>query len=204
MPLNKGEKLELEVYLTLQKLMNSEELGLLASNCKIFHHKKYFSKDRNADIITDVSIEVYYKGSNEPYLIWIWECKNYNNSIPIDDIEEFHAKLEQIGADKTKGTFITSNGCFQSSCFAYAQSKGIGLARLMPENQIEHLLYMLTSEKMPPRSNPLTALTNLKYVSSDDDFFVSFDKIFSNSFKSYLMKELSKIHLDIDKNAHLK
>ncbi len=70
-----------------------------------------------------------------PSLVWIFECKDYAGSIPVDDIEEFHAKLQQIGEDNTKGTFVTS-GALQRSALAYAQAKGIGVIRLLPGEQI--------------------------------------------------------------------
>ncbi|MGG6293569.1 restriction endonuclease [Leptolyngbya sp. AN02str] len=81
----------------------------------------------------DVSIEVFRKGATIPYLIWVWECKNYTKKVPVDDVEEFHAKLNQIGANRTKGTLITPSG-FDESALQFARSEGIGLWRWIPEN----------------------------------------------------------------------
>jgi hypothetical protein len=134
---NTGVKFEKKVFEALNKAINEEKLGLLPNSCKLFTQKGYYSKDRDKDIKVDISIEVFVANASEPSLIWIWECKDYKKQIPVDDIEEFHAKLEQIGSDKTKGTVITSLGSFQESSMKYAASKGIALARLMPDEQVE-------------------------------------------------------------------
>lgn len=55
--------------------------------------------------------------------------------MPVDDIEEFHAKLEQIGPDRTKGTMITHSR-YQESTIEYATAKGIGLTHLIDGNKI--------------------------------------------------------------------
>lgn len=94
--------------------------------------KKYYSRDREAYIQTDVSIEKYFSTQDEisPGLIIIIECKDYKDKVTIDDVEEFHAKLQQIGADNTKGMLISRNGKYQKSAINYAKAKGITLAKL--------------------------------------------------------------------------
>src|SRR5947209_8535809 len=126
--MKRGYQLEKDVKKAVEKLVRSGRLGLDPKCCKVFLNKGYYSKDRNSNIIVDVSIELIPPGTTIPSLIWVWECKDYAGSIPVDDIEEFHAKLEQIAADKTKGTIITT-GQFQESTIQYALSKGIGLTR---------------------------------------------------------------------------
>ncbi len=123
----------------LTRALKSGELGILPNNAKIFQGKGYFSSDRQSKIKTDVSIEVTRLGEVDPWLIWIWECKDYTGAVPVDDIEEFHAKLEQIGADNTKGTVATSS-CFQKGAVAFAKAKGIGLVRRAPDGSIIYLV----------------------------------------------------------------
>lgn len=134
-----GESFELEVKEHLEYELTQETLGIQGKSAEIFLHKPYYSESRKSKIITDVSVEVYRKEAKEPFLIWVWECKEYKHSVPVDDIEEFHAKLEQIGLHKTKGTVICRNG-FQKSAIQYAKAKGIGLARLLPKGSIIRLL----------------------------------------------------------------
>lgn len=131
--MSKGLEYELEVAKLVQQLLDEGELGIDSNRSKIRHKPAYYSRDREKDIVFDVSIEVCRKGAHTPYWIWIWECKNYSHTIPVDDVEEFHAKLNQVGANRTKGTMITPVG-FDSGALAFAQSKGIGLCRWIPPN----------------------------------------------------------------------
>lgn len=89
-------------------------------------HKKYFSKERQDYIIPDITIENFI--NEQLFFIIVIECKDYKGSISVSEIEEFHSKLQQIGADNTKGILVTSNGKFQKSSLNYAKSKGISLA----------------------------------------------------------------------------
>jgi hypothetical protein len=123
-----ASEFEHKIFELLREHVRDGKLGLLPSACEVFLHRRYFSPDRKDYIITDVSIEVSVLPLTEPVLLWIWECKNYRHKVDVSDIEEFHAKLEQIGADKTKGTMITSSA-YQPAALQYAKTKGIGLVR---------------------------------------------------------------------------
>ena len=89
-------------------------------------YKRYYSLERQDYITVDISIEKYV--DDTLFSIIIIECKDYKNSLSVDDVEEFHSKLQQIGADNTKGVIVTSKGKFQKSAILYAKSKGISLA----------------------------------------------------------------------------
>jgi len=135
----KGLTYELEVAKAVEAELANGNLGLDPAQAKVRHRPSYFSLDRKSDIVFDVSIEVRRKGASEPYWVWVWECKNYGHSVPVDDAEEFHAKLEQIGADRTKGTMITPVG-FDEGTVEYARSKGIGLWRYIPSGSLVRLM----------------------------------------------------------------
>lgn len=112
-----------------------------------------------------------------PSIIIVIECKDYSNGIPVDDVEEFHAKLQQIGADNTKGIIITKNGCFQRSAVSYAESKGIALARIIPSEQIFFAVYCrIGIEKITEterRKRIIEPLVKNKYISDGKSFFSS-------------------------------
>ncbi len=133
--LDPGLDFELLVMRMISRSLQAGALGISPVNAKIYHHKDYYSIERHAPIIFDIAIEVFRKGATEPFLIWIWECKNYTRPVPVDDVEEFHAKLQQIGSDRTKGT-IVSTATFQSGSLAYAKTHGIGLARIIKSKGI--------------------------------------------------------------------
>ena len=131
-----GRHLEDFVKGCIERLLASGQLGLDGRYCAVHRQKGYYSAERGKPIITDVSIEVQPPNTKQPALLWIWECKDYSNSVPVDDVEEFHAKLQQIGQDNTKGTIVTTSR-FQESALAFAHAKKIGLTRVVKRKKIE-------------------------------------------------------------------
>ena len=134
-----GEALEQEVKELLEDHIKQGDLGVNAQLVKVFLHKGYWSRVRGKPITMDVSLELYRRGAGEPYLVWIWECKDYHDRVPVDDVEEFHTKLEQIGLHKTKGTIVCRNG-FQESAVRVAEAYGISLARILPDGSVIRLM----------------------------------------------------------------
>jgi hypothetical protein len=110
-------------------------LGLDPSCVSIKLHPKYFSRDRNRNIIFDIGLELRLPQHDQYSLLWLWECKDYSNSVPIDDLEEFYAKLQQVGGVNIKGGLITPSA-LQAGALQYAGSRGIAVVRLLPRNQV--------------------------------------------------------------------
>jgi len=194
----KGMQFELDVYNAINNAVNNGDFGLIANACQVHRHKGYYSRDREKNIITDVSVELYLGNSTKPSVIWVWECKDYRKSIPVDDLEEFHAKLDQIGADNTKGTVITSRGSFQSSALKYAQAKGIGVARLLPSDQIEWTMHFMPASMSFNSNNKITlsALTSINYIGRNQNFFgvtSNFDVHNAGSLEDYICAELNEL-----------
>lgn len=138
----RGGVFEDRVFAVLTGLLQNERLCASPRYAKVFRSKGYYSRDRDAEITTDVSIEVFLPGRDRPSILWVFECKDYTGAVPVSDVEEFHAKLNQIGSDNTKGTMVTS-GALQRGALAFARSKGIGVIRLLPDDQIEHVMEFL-------------------------------------------------------------
>lgn len=112
----------------LQEEIDADRFWAKQSNCKVFWKKGYHSKDRGTDIIFDVSIEIYLPGATEYSAVVLVECKNYSHPVPVDDVEEFFAKVQQVAAANAKAV-VASTASFQSGAMAFAKSKGIGLMR---------------------------------------------------------------------------
>jgi len=74
---------------------------------------------------------VYLPGSREYSALVLIECKNYGHPVPVDDVEEFFAKVQQVAAANAKAT-IASTASFQSGAREFAKSKGMGLIRRPP------------------------------------------------------------------------
>ena len=122
-----GDSLELAIQSLFQEQIDA---GLFFSKecCKVFRKKGYYSKDRGANIVFDVSIEMYLPGAAEYSMLWLIECKKLSRSVSVDDAEEFFAKVQQVAGANGKAV-LASNASFQSGAKAFAKSKGMGLLR---------------------------------------------------------------------------
>ncbi|MCR0206613.1 restriction endonuclease [[Clostridium] innocuum] len=176
---NTGEGLEKDVYEKIVSLVNSNLFMLADPYVKVYMKKKYYSRERGDNIEFDVVVEKYLVNPDDkpdayPALRVIIECKDYKGSIPVDDVEEFFAKLQQIGAANTKGMIITRDANFQKGALKYAEAKGIALARLLPENQLIYALYLMFLKTQPNHKddNIKEALTERDYT-SNQSFFVT-------------------------------
>lgn len=191
---SRGNSFEERVYTALARELQDERLCVSPKYARIYRKKAYYSRDRESDIVTDVSVEVFLPERDRPTLVWIFECKDYSGRIPVCDIEEFHAKLQQIGEDNTKGTFVTS-GALQDGALAYARSKKLGVVRLLPSDQIEILVELALasnfsssnvnwSEFRPALSNPSHRSRRGFFAVDDDYMFANWHSLLSKSLGS--------------------
>lgn len=91
----------------LEDHIERSDLSVDAQLVKVFLHKGYWSRVRGKPITMDVSLELDRRGAGEPYLVWIWECKDYHHRVPVDDVEEFHrhrALCTRESKDRLRGT----------------------------------------------------------------------------------------------------
>ena len=123
--------------------LDSGWLGLAPDRCRPFKRKGYHSRDRDDNIILDVSIEVWIPGADTWSILWACECKDYGRPLPVDDVEEFKAKLDQVAGVNKKG-FLALSGAMQRSALAYARSNGIGVLRLLPDAQVTLVMALET------------------------------------------------------------
>lgn len=137
--MSQGRELELIVKRALETELQRGKLGIDPRAGSVHWHKAYPSNAGRPPIVVDVALEICRDMGVSPYLVWVWECKDYKRLVPVDDVEEFHGKLEQLGVHRAKGTIICRNG-FQKSALTTAKHWGIGLARLLPDGSIHRLL----------------------------------------------------------------
>lgn len=139
--ITKGDTFENKVFDIIQGLLFNDEFYLSNKKSQIFSKKGYFSDSRKDNIIVDISIETYLDNVDKYSILSIIECKNYGKKgVPIDDVEEFDSKLNQIGEHNTKGIIVT-NSHFQKSAIKFAVSKKIGLVRIKEHNEIDWVNY---------------------------------------------------------------
>jgi len=191
-----------------------------ADLCKVFTRKGYYSKDRAKNIIFDISIEVYVPGAKTYSLLILIECKNYNHAVPVDDVEEFFQKMQQVSGANVKGILVTTNS-FQESCFNFSSSKGIGLVRYYDSKEIKWELMRSPSALVSlsfAETEWLTALKGLttqSYQSRYFDCFCYAAAKYTNSLRAFfsnlilvqveesLKSELAKMIVGVDDNRQL-
>lgn len=220
---SKGDQFEDRVFKAIKNELVSERLGLLPKSCQIFRKKKYYSKNRKAHIEIDISIEVFLPEATDWSFLWAMECKDYKGALPVNNVEEFHAKIQQIAGDNVKATLILS-GALQKSALEYCKSIGIGVVRLLPDNQIQSVLrentepYWVEEEKTEAanaihvftepqfvdesrdfdeekteEANVIDALTEPEFVDGNRDFYALQNKCFYKDWFSLIEATLSKI-----------
>jgi hypothetical protein len=136
----KGDAFEKLVFTAIKRELENGRLGLSPSACQIYRKKGYYSKERDADIIVDISIEITRPGATTFSMLWVCECKDYSGSVPVNDVEEFNDKLRQIGGKSVKGVIAIGRGGLQRGAFNIARANKIGVVRILPEQQVKWVM----------------------------------------------------------------
>ena len=161
--IQKGDALELRVRDLLQTEIDEDRFWAKKSSCKVFHKKGYYSRDRNSNIVFDVSIEVYLPGEQEYSLLVLIECKNYSNSVPVNDIEELFSKVQQVAGANAKAV-LASNAAFQAGTLEFAKSKKIALMRCLEPDGFKWELKRSASSSARPMSADMANLVEAGFL----------------------------------------
>lgn len=172
----KGDILEKSIFDLFASLIESGQFWGSPSTSKVFHKKGYYSKDREKDIIFDVSVEFHLPGAEKYSLVTLIECKNYSHSVPVDDVEEFYAKVQQVAPANVKAV-LASNAAFQDGAVRYAKSKGIALLRYFDASNFKWELNRSPSATAYKRSEAsdervLEGLSSPNFVSTVFDMYM--------------------------------
>lgn len=109
-----------------------------------FQGKEYEGRITKRKIKVDVSFVLNIAGGAS--LLVIVECKHYSHRVPVDDVEEFHSKLDDIGAQK--GILVTTVG-FQDGAVKAARGRRIALALLTTSSQPREIQYVVNRLCIP-------------------------------------------------------
>lgn len=191
----KGDALEDQAFDLLQVELSQGRLGIDSASGRIFKKKGYYSRDREKDIVVDISIEVWPPGAQNYSLLWVCECKNYGHSVPVDDVEEFKAKLDQIAGKNIKGVMASRNS-FQSGAISFARNQGIGLVRIMPDEQVTWMMHLMTTSmsnenKLNPREFN-AALSVERHRANNRNFYAAYDGYIFGNWQSLLRHSIGK------------
>lgn len=167
-----GNAFEEKSYNLITAAINDSKLGIIPNYCRVFRKKGYYSKDRDSNIIFDLTIEVWPEGAESYTLLYIVECKDYSShKVPIDDLEEFESKVKQVAGLNVKGILITSS-TFSKTALKFAKSKGIMLIQVNTENQSKIILYNTKRDKKILQDYPVPAIADeIKKVREFNYFF---------------------------------
>ncbi len=198
----KGDRFEDAVFASIQELLKNEQLGLSPSQARLFKKKGYHSKDRDSDIIVDISVELWLPKANTYSLLWVCECKDYSHPVPVDDMEEFKAKLDQIAGKNVKGVFASRNA-LQRGALNYARSNGIGIIRILPDDQVRWVLYMmkvpegdlsahLTRLRAQEIAETRAGLVNQTHVSENRSFYAAEGDALFSDLLSFLLHSINE------------
>lgn len=176
----KGNLFEEKCHEIIKKTIEDGSLGI-KDNIKIFRKKPYYSNSRKKEIKFDLTIEVWPPGAERYALIYIIECKDYADTIPVDDIEVFYTQAMGVAEGCFKCVFITNNG-YQEGTRNFAETKRIMLIRAEEGNNYNIILH---KKNINNWSIPKIVLSE---ISSSEDIGVTLiekiiDKAIEDSFK---------------------
>ena len=171
----KGDAFENKVFKYINEELSKDRLHVNGKRSNAYQKKGYFSKDRESEIITDISIETFLPNASDYSLLTIIECKDYGSAVPVSDVEEFYSKVQQITGVNVKAILATT-AALQSSALNFAKSKGMGVIRYLPDNQVKLMLHFLTADivsnqKRLDHSEFRSAFLNQGHQSDDREFY---------------------------------
>lgn|GEM_PF-247505 len=186
----KGDALEIAVFDLLKAQIDADRFFAKKECCSIFRRKGYYSVKRKANIVFDISIEIRFPGAADYSMLILIECKNYAKSVPVDDVEEFFAKVDQVGEANTKGIFV-SNNALQSSALRYCKSQGMGVARYFDGQDLKWELRRSASASFASQSGAddpeaYAGLTLPDYKSSVFELYMQSPRGATNSLNTFV------------------
>lgn len=159
--IQKGDTLEKKVYDLLVDLLANDEFFVNGKKSKVFLKKPYYSEKRKGNVIFDVTIETYLDGATNYSMLTIFECKNLNRKVSVDDVEEFNSKVDGVGEHNTKAIIVSSNS-FQEGAYNYAVSQKMGLIKINSNDKFDWINYRKSVGK-----TVIDGLSHTYFVSED-------------------------------------
>lgn len=149
-----GDKFESKSYDLIENAIKNGELGILENSAKVYKKKGYYSKDREKEIIFDLSIEIWPQGATRYTLLYLIECKSSpsGNYVPVDDVEEFYTKINQVAGGGVKGIMISDNK-FQTGGITFAKNKNMMLIEVDKEDNHTIILHRTERTKDKAQKN---------------------------------------------------
>ena len=202
---SRGAHFEERVFGLLETEIRSGRFFIKPECFDIFRRRPYYSRDRGGNIIFDVAVEVRLPFATAPSLLILIECKDCGRPVPVDDVEEFFVKVQQVAAANSKG-ILAATSSFQKSAVEFARAKGIGLLRVFPSAEFKWVLHrspssMKLSRFLSRDEEILLGLTDEQHQSRTFDCFCNANKLFTYSLHDFFMAFASETLSARDLNA---
>lgn len=205
----KGDVLETYIFDLFTSLIEKKEFWGDSRYCKVFRKKGYYSKDREKNIVFDVSVEFQYPNADHYSMVTLIECKNLSRAVSVDDVGEFFNNAQQVAGANAKLVLATTSS-FQSGAMTYAKSKGIGLLRYFSPSDFKWVLHRSPSAGAFTTQNNhdrdlFEGMTSQEFRSTVFDLYMQGDSGVTNSlwdfFESfYLDNQTSQLAKGIFRN----
>lgn len=195
----KGDAFEGKIYHYFRQQIEQNLFWARKECCQVFRQKGYYSNDRKGDIIFDVSIEITFPGEVKYSVLILVECKDTNRRVPVDDIEEFWTKIQQVAGANVKG-IVASTNAFQEGAQNFAEAKGFALLRLFDNDSFKYVLNrasstFIASNLRIPREELRTALHKDNFVSRYYEY-CCFVKTMYTCSTNHMIEQLCKNSLE--------
>ncbi|MBF0379992.1 MAG: ImmA/IrrE family metallo-endopeptidase [Magnetococcales bacterium] len=165
----KGNKLENEIFNLFSKMiLENRFLWLKSECCQIRRKHGYYSKDREKNIIFDISVEITLPGQDKYSQLILIECKNYERKVEFSDVQNFHSVTQQVASSNSKSIIVSTNA-FNDGAFKFAKSKGIGLLRYFYSDELQWVLARSPSSMNPLLSFDTDYLNSSSHVMCQQD-----------------------------------
>lgn len=154
-----GDKFEDKSYRLIEKAIENDELGISKSSARVFKKKGYYSARREKKIIFDLAIEIWPKNAKRYSFLFLIECKSSNSKkVPVDDVEEFWSKIDQVAGKNVKGIMISDNS-FQEGGLTFAKNTGMMLIEVDSEDN--HKILLHRTEKGKNENNKIEPIVDI-------------------------------------------
>ena len=113
--------------------------ALAEGGATVHRNSKYRGRISGRSIHVEVSFEAQLLGAR---ILGLVECKRYTSRVEVSDVEEFHSKIDDIGAHK--GLMFTTVG-YESGAVKVAKGRGIALFILREGEEPDEVRVMTRS-----------------------------------------------------------
>ncbi|MDB5231045.1 MAG: ImmA/IrrE family metallo-endopeptidase [Chitinophagaceae bacterium] len=172
----RGTAFEIRVFELLKGIIDNDPTYFAFKASEIFLKRGYYSSKRDGEIVFDIAIECRRTDAVSTSLYVLIECKDYSGKIPVNDLEEFAKKAEQVTGLNVKCMFFSTSSLEQGALI-FAMNSNIAVVRILPDDSLQWFVertspYLHASVQTGESSDVLNAMVTENFVSTQKNTFV--------------------------------